>query len=353
MALSTELLNTTLEDLRGPLVNAFKTETVVYNELAKRKRVRMEGGTTIDRLHAGAVPAQGIGVFDGGETLPVSRTEISKRLTVEPHRIVAAIPVPKKEMIQNSGKQAAVRIVDQYVPTWVDGFAKDLETYLMTGAASALQAVTTSNLAGLQTFFGPFTAGRNLGVTNGLLAHQTPAAQTAAGLSVQNLARSTAYHYYNQYDDITNFTAHGVLKLRSMQRKLAHWSGRRSKGADLIIMDPELFAVYDESRLNSVRIAMVNDKTENGTQLDFDMLGGKIIANYDIDRANLAGAAADGMATYLNLDFIEWCELQPLTIGKFEDRNDNQDTVTCKVEWFAGWICTKPIAQGVVTGGVA
>lgn len=353
MAISAEMLNTVLEDLRGPLVNAFATKTVLYDHLKAKKRVRMEGGTTIDRLHAGASPAKAKGIFAGDEFLPVQRTQISKRLSVEPHRIVVAIPIPKKELNRASGKAAAVRMVDHYVPAWVAGFAKDIETYLLTGAVSNVGSIDTDEISGLSSFYGPFTAGRNIGTTNGLLAHRTPAQQTSDALSVQSLVRSTAYHYYSHYDDIANWSTDGMKRLRRMQQRLAHWGGDRTKGADLVQMDSELFAVFDETRMNSVRIQMVGDKTENGTQMDIAMLGAQFINNFDVDRANLTGAAADGMATFLNTDWMEWVEITPLTIGKFEDRNDNQDVMTCKVEMDCGLIITKLIAQGVVTGGAA
>lgn len=51
MAISTEVLNTTYRQLKGPLVDTFMRRTPFLDTLMKNNRVRqnMDGGTTIER----------------------------------------------------------------------------------------------------------------------------------------------------------------------------------------------------------------------------------------------------------------------------------------------------------------
>ena len=47
MSISTELLNTTFADLRGPLVNSFVRSNELFEALTTKARMPMEGGTQI------------------------------------------------------------------------------------------------------------------------------------------------------------------------------------------------------------------------------------------------------------------------------------------------------------------
>ncbi len=62
MSISTELLNSTFEDLRGPLVNSFVRSSELFEALDKKARIPMEGGTLIERTFSGGAPASGVGI---------------------------------------------------------------------------------------------------------------------------------------------------------------------------------------------------------------------------------------------------------------------------------------------------
>ena len=64
----------------------------------------MEGGTKIERSFSGGAPARGVGVYVGDELLNMTRRQQIRKFEVEPHRLVMAINIPKRELAQNSGK---------------------------------------------------------------------------------------------------------------------------------------------------------------------------------------------------------------------------------------------------------
>ena len=65
MAISTEVLNTTFADLRGPLINSFVRSNELFDSLMTKAKMPMEGGSYIERSFAGGAPARGVGSFVG------------------------------------------------------------------------------------------------------------------------------------------------------------------------------------------------------------------------------------------------------------------------------------------------
>ena len=95
MPISTELLNSTFTDLRGPLVNSFVRSNELFEALDKKARIPAEGGTYIERTFSGAAPARGVGIYVGDELLNMTRRQEIRKFRVEPHRIAVAINIPK------------------------------------------------------------------------------------------------------------------------------------------------------------------------------------------------------------------------------------------------------------------
>ena len=72
---TTDLLNTTLADLKGPIEHTFAQKALLHKALVERGRVSSDRGTLIERTIMGGSPAQATGIFGGGETLNLTRTE--------------------------------------------------------------------------------------------------------------------------------------------------------------------------------------------------------------------------------------------------------------------------------------
>lgn len=351
MSISTEVLNTTFADLRGPLVNSFVRSNELYEALNSKARMPMEGGSFIERTFTGSAPARGVGVYVGDELLNMTRRQNIKKFQVEPHRLVVAINIPKKELQMNSGKLAVVRLIEEYPQSVMEGAKADLNSYLLTGVSRGI-VFQTAELKGLLSLSGDVSDGIGTGVTNGLIDFVTPAAQATAAQEVQGVAKATSYFHYNNYDTIGTFSSEGISKLRKMYRTCAHYAGS-GKGPDLVIMDDGTYTNFEKDRRDLVRIKVVEDKTEKSNTLELGIGVAKVYSSIDLEPSNFSTTAAtEGVAYYLNTDYLEMPMSEAPNISEFKERVGDQDVVTALFSMQANLICTKLVAQGVVTSGV-
>ena len=279
----------------------------------------------------------------------MTRRQQVNKFQVEPHRLVVAINIPKRELQMNSGKLAVIRLIEEYPQTTMEGAKGDINKYLLTGVSRGL-VFQTAELRGLLTLNGDITAGIGQGVGDGLLDFALPAAQNQ---TVQSVQKATATSHFNQYGDITAWATNGMLQLRKQYRKCAHYAGGMGKGPDLVIMDDDTYTQFEEDRLNLVRINVVEDKTEKSTTIGLDLGVAKVYSSIDLDRNDYTGVAADGVTYILNTDFIEFPMHEAPTISEFKERVGDQDVVTAIFSMQGNLICTKTPAQGCVSGGSA
>lgn len=349
MPITTEVTNTTFANLQGPLVDAFIRQNPLFRTLEKKAKVVLEGGHLIERPFAGGAPARGVGVFRGDERLNMTRRQQLRRYQVEPHRLVCAINIPKKELNYNSGSYAVVKLIEAYPKTTMEGAYQDINSYMLTGVSTGI-TFQSAELYGLTTLNGQFTAGRGTGITNGLLDF---VATTSQNESVQNVTKASTIYHYNQYRDIGSWTAEGMRILRRVYRECAHYAGKLGGGPDVIIMDDATFANYDETRLGLVRLQMVSDKMEKGPSLSFDFGGAIVYSDLGLDLAQFTGVAADGVTYMVNTDHAELAFNQEPTISDFKERVGDQDVVTATWETQLNFLLTKFPAHGCVSGGSA
>ena len=349
MSISTEVLNTTFADLRGPLVNSFVRSNELFDALDAKARMPRESGSYIERTFTGGAPARGVGVFVGDELLNMTRRQQVKKFQVEPHRLVVAINIPKKELLYNSGKLAVIRLIEEYPQTVMEAAKADINKYLLTGVSRGL-VFQTAELKGLMTLNGQFSTGIGAGVTNGLLDFATPASQTE---TVQSVAKSSSYFHFNNYLDIATWATDGLIDLRKVYRQCSHYAGGIGKGPDLVVMDDDTYANFEETRRSQIRISMVEDKTSKSNMLGLELGVAKVYSSIDLDRGAFSGAAADGVTYMLNTDYFEFPMHEAPQIGKFEERVGDQDVVTALFSMQGNLICTKLPAQCVVSGGSA
>jgi hypothetical protein len=350
MTISTELLNTTFADLRGPLVNSFVRSNELFEALNSKARMPMEGGTKIERSFSGGAPARGVGVYVGDELLNMTRRQQIRKFEVEPHRLVMAINIPKRELAQNSGKLAIIRLIEEYPQTAMEAAKADLNKYLLTGASRGL-AFNTSELQGFLTLNGQFSSGIGTGVSDGLLDFIAPASQSD---SVQSVTKSNTYFHFNQYNDISSFTADGMTQLRKTYRQCAHYAGGIGKGPDMIFMDDDTYTNFEDARSENVRVTLVDDKIDKSNTLGLNLGLASVTSSIDLDRTDTAvfsGAALDGVTYMLNTDYIEFPMLEAPNVSEFKERVGDQDVVTAIFAMQGNMICTKLPAQGCVSGG--
>lgn len=351
MSVSVELLNTTLADLKGPMVSAFYQNVPTFRALEKKGRVSADGGTLIERPIMSGSPARGTGIFNGDETLDMTRYKKSQKYQVEFHRVVLPINIPKKELLQNKGRLGAIKLIDTYPKVTMDGFTTDYEKYLLTGGSAGI-AIDSAELAGFTTFNGQFTAGVGTGVTNGLLDFLSPAAQTLAAESVQNVVKSQANYHYNQFQSITSFATDGISKIRKLYRTCAQFSGKPNGGPDIIVMDDDTFGNYQNAKLDLVRLTALPENTDKSNLIQ-DVIGvGGVYASALIDlTTDFTSPANAGVVYMINTDFLELIHIQKMQISDFTDQIAQQDAVTAKVELHHQMVLTKFPAHGCIAGG--
>ena len=352
MAISTEVLNTTFADLRGPLINSFVRSNELFDALMSKAKMPMEGGSFIERSFSGGAPARGVGIFVGDELLNMTRRQQIRRYQVEPHRLVVAINIPKKELQFNSGKLAVIRLIENYPQTTMEGVQGDLNHWLISGTSRGL-VFQSAEMEGLLTLNGQHATGIGTGVLNGLLDFQAPAGQVQV---VQSVQKSASYYHFNQYGSIPaagGWAASGMNTLRSVYRQCAHYAGA-GKGPDLVVMADNVYSNFEAARLNLVRIKIVEDKTEKTNMLGLDLGVAKVYSTLDADTTSFTGLGnSDGITYMLNTDFIEFPMSEAPKISDFKERVGDQDVVTAIFSMQGNLICTKLPAQGCVDGGAS
>ena len=349
MSTSTELLNTTFADLRGPLANTFVRSNELFEALDKKMRMPQEGGTYIERSFTGGAPARGVGVYVGDELMNMTRRQQIKKFQMEPHRIVVAVNIPKKELKPNSGKLAIMRLIEEYPKTVMDGVRADLNKYLLTGASRGI-VFQTSELRGFMTLNGQQSTGIGVGVTHGLLDFAIPTAQTE---TVQNVQKNSSYYHFNQFGDMAG-AAFDISKLRSTYRNCAHYAGGMGKAPDLVYMDGDTYTQFEENQANNFRVNVTTlqdgvDQKTNTLELSLGLA--KVYSSIDLDLVDFTGVAAFGVTYILNSDFLEMPLLEAPNISGFKERVGDQDVVTAVFAMQGNVIATRTPPHGCVAGG--
>ncbi len=349
MAVNLELLNSTFAAFKGPLTLTFEERIPLIKKLKEKAQTAYEPGTYIERTFAGGTSSRGTGIFAGDEILTLQRRQQLKKFQVQIHRIVLPLMIPKKELLQNDGKAAVIRLIKEYPTMGLKGAMTDLNKYFLTGATDSL-SFAASELLGFLSLNGQVSTGIGTGVTNGLLDFAAPASQTD---TVQSIAKSSSYYHYNQYADVASFAATGMKTLYSVYGLCADFGMGEGgdAGPDMIFMDPESFANFRDARSQAVRVQITDDRTEKSNLLELPF-GGRAVVYHTraLDLAQFTGVAADGVTYFLDSDYLEMPLQEDPKVGDFEDKTADQDVMVAKWSMQGQLICTKFTAQGAVTG---
>lgn len=363
MAVSTELINSTLADLGKTLERAFVRSNPLLAKLEKKCRISKAstGGTYIERSFLGGSPSQGVGLFSGDEVGSLTRTQQTRKYSLEYHSALIPISIPGKEIRRNNGAAGAFKLIDEYPKAVFDGWIQDYNQWLLIGVSAGL-VLPSSEMEGWLTLNGAHTTGRGQGVTNGLLDFRTPAEQTSDAETVQNVVKSSSYWHYNQYQQIpgSSVVDQGMLRWRQAYRQAAHYSGKPRGGPDIIIMDDESYGQFEELKADLIRLQLVSDKTERDAEaMITNVLGrAEVLSDLGLDVSAATDAfgtedpEATGCTYMLNSDFFELCVLQEPKVSKFEDRLADQDALVSKAVPDLQLICTRLPAQACVAGGI-
>ncbi len=342
-------MNTTLADLKGPIDYTFQTKTPLIEMLDKRGRVSTERGTLIERVIMGGSPAQGTGIFGGGETLNMQRTEQTHKIQLQTHRIVIPINIPKKAMKENDGKLGAIKLIETYPVAVSKALPVDKDRFFFSGVSNGI-TLPTSEMEGWNTLNAQKTFARGvIGVTNGLIPFAAPAAQSG---TTQNLARSSAYGYVSQYGAMTSFANDGEKVYRRVRRECGQYNPTDvNAGPDVMFMDFDSFALFEDARSDKNRTVVIQDKIDNANTDELWIGNMRCRAAKNIILSDFTGAAASGVCYLLTLNGFEYVMFQKGEMSDFDDRVANQDCVTAKYEEQGALLVQGLRMQGAVTGG--
>lgn len=351
MPVSNDVLNSTLQDLKGPLLMSFEEKVPLFNWLKKASRTSSEKGTWIQRLLMGGSPTSGIALRNGGETFDTTRTEQVQKILVGTQRFGCAIAIPGLDLEINDGKLGAIKLIKEYPAAVIAAMAIDLDRYFLTGVSNG-RFLATSECQGWNTLNGEKVNATGItGVTNGLIDFAATTSQTD---TVQSLAKSTAYNYVNQYGNIVGgWAAAGRKTTTKVYRQCARYNtSGPDKGPDIMFADDDTYANIETEDRTLVRTEYVQSDIDKGIAgLHRRFLNADLVAAQNLILTDFTGAPVNGLIYLLTSSGFEKIDYKTFDISNFEDRIANQDNVVAKGLGQFALICPNMAVQGAVTGG--
>lgn len=351
MPITTDLLNTTLADLKGPLEHTLEAKAPLHDLLQKRGNVSSEKGQIIERVIMGGSVAQGKGIVLGTETIPGGRTEQTKKIQLQTGRAVVRIDIPKRELLENSGKSGVIKLISAYPESVAKLLPQDMDRFFFSGVSHGY-VLPTAEMQGWNHLNGQRTSATGIiGVTTGLIdVDNAPSAQTA---TVQNLAKSASYNYVNQRGEVSSYALDGKRTYRRVAREVGQYNPTSADAKpDVAFIDFDSYALIEEDNESHVRIMdMRTDFEKSGSNTELMVSGIRYVASKNLIRTDFTGDAADGICYMLTLDGIEIVWFQKPQLSNFEDRIPNQDVVTAKMEMQFAILMKGMRMQGCVVGG--
>lgn len=351
MAVSLDVLNSTLQDLKGPLLMSFNEKTPLFRWLEKTGRTSSEKGTWIQRMLMGGSPSQMIGLYNGGETFDTTRTEQVKIIKVGTHRFGGAIAIPGLDLETNNGSLGAIKLIKEYPASVIAAMAIDMDRFFLTGVSNG-KVLSTSEMQGWNTLNGEKVFSKGVtGVTNGLIDFAAPASQTD---EVQSLQKSSAYNYVNQYGQIVGgYAANGRRTIMKTYRQCARFNmAGPDVGPDMMFADDDTYANIEAELATRVRTEIVQkDADEKLASLTLPYLGGTLVAAQNLVLTDFTGDAVNGLIYLLTSSGFEKIDYKKFDISSFEDRIANQDNVVAKALGQFAFVAPNLAVQGAVTGG--
>jgi hypothetical protein len=189
------------------------------------------------------------------------------------------------------------------------------------------------------------------GVTNGLIDFAAPASQTDV---VQDLQKSSAYNYVNQYGQIVGgYAANGRRTIMKTYRQCARFNmAGPDVGPDMMFADDDTYANIEAELATRVRTEIVQkDADEKLASLTLPYLGGTLVAAQNLVLTDFTGDAVNGLIYLLTSSGFEKIDYKKFDISSFEDRIANQDNVVAKALGQFAFVAPNLAVQGAVTGG--
>lgn len=327
-----EIVTTTLRNRTGKLADNVTRNNALFDRLRQRGKVKpFSGGRTIVQEISYAQNGT-YKRYSGYEVLNISPSDVITAAEFPIRQAAVAVSISGLEMLQNSGKEAVIDLLESRIEnaeqTFVNGLAYD--------AYSA--GTDTGQMTGLQA-----------------LVSSTPTSGTIGGID-----RATWVFWRNlAYSAVTDGGAAATsANIQSYMNRLAIQLVRGNDGPDLAVADNNYFRLYLESLQAIQRVT--DEKTAgagftslkyygSGRSIDVVLDGG--FQGYSSDTNPATGGAPTNTMFFLNTNYIFYRphrerNMVPLDPDRF---SVNQDAMVKLIAWAGNMTLSNGRLQGVLT----
>ncbi len=207
-------------------------------------------------------------IMVGNEPLVFTRAAHSKHMLFKTGLArLTGSPVTALELAQwknTNPEQVAVNSIEENTENYEQLFWRALEQWVLTGTVPA--GFNAANFNQWATWNGEYSTSSSgvVGVTSGLLDALAPAAQTN---TVQGLAKSTSYYYFNQHLHSSGFLGDSMDAIQRTAQA-CRLRSMTASGPSLSIMDLESFNRYQNRNLNRTFILAERGSAPRDKQTD-------------------------------------------------------------------------------------
>lgn len=253
MATSADVLNFATQKLIPKWTEQFYQYHPVLDKIVLKGNIERgtQGGPYIEFPIVTNGPGQVTRIETGSEVYSSVRRTVGSKGTVYAPRMIYSFIIPGKDLAEASGETAIARLIKVYPEAALMEFHEMLSGQLVVGNGSG------DNVQGFLTLNGDTTydTGGPTTTEGGVFEFAAKASQTnnVFGI-VKEGGASGVTGWYNQYQEVTDFSTHGRYRMRR-----AYWDasveGKSGGPVDLMIGDVVSFNNYFEDLDTNVRYA--------------------------------------------------------------------------------------------------
>jgi hypothetical protein len=286
MAISNELLASTLYSIRDGEVDQLFRKTAFLDWAKKLKGIEYEdGGHKVSRPLMLNEHSSITALPTGYEPVSLAVSDVLTPANYDWADFVQPIVISKKEEMENSGEKAIVKILDARLKNVMGSLRRELNKQIVANKSTILTS--------LNTLYG-YTGGTDVGSATGFLEHAAAGAQTNVVGGVSKATYATTSGWQNQYQ--TAAGAFGTGGLNAMNRIMIAAGARAPQDeVKLILASEAAFSNY--KRVLQANERYVDEKVLDGGRLALAFHGAVVECDLDL-AANAGGTANDEVSMY-------------------------------------------------------
>lgn len=327
-----EIVTTTLRNRSGKLADNVTRNNALFNRLRERGKVKpFSGGRTIVQEISYAQNGT-FKRYSGYEVLNISPSDVITAAEYPIRQAAVAVSISGLEMLQNSGKEAVIDLLESRIEnaeqTFMNGLAYDAYS----------DGTATGQMTGLQA-----------------LVSTTPTSGTIGGID-----RATWTFWQNiKFSAVTDGGAAATsANIQSYMNRVALQLVRGNDGPDLIVADNNYYRLFLESMQAIQRVTDERSAGLGFTGLKYYGAGRSIdvmldggFQGYSSDTNPTTGGAPTNSMYFLNTNYIFYRphrdrNMVPLDPDRF---SVNQDAMVKLMGWAGNMTLSNARLQGVLT----